>query len=186
MSTGNVFHDIEITEKEIAMKIIASLQKELKETKSNFNAAMRQMPHVCGNCISHRGGSCDVGETNYLEDCDMWVWDNTVKRKDNNMKDDLINRTTLIPDIGDAEIENGTKMVHYSADCIRNAPTVDAAPEVHAQWVEEFDENGVSWGTYYCSICHGGPGNDSDGKPWLSANCPNCGARMDAEEGAGE
>ena len=45
----------------------------------------------------------------------------------------LIDVDALTPDIGDAEIENGTKMVHYSAACIQNAATVDAAPEVRCR-----------------------------------------------------
>lgn len=107
------------------------------------------------------------------------------------MKGDTISRSALLRKIEKwLDRYNGDLVKRLcfakAKDIVENAPTVNAEPVVHAQWIEEFDENGVSWGTYYCSICHGGPGNDSDGKPWLSANCPNCGARMDAEEGAGE
>ena len=42
----------------------------------------------------------------------------------------LIDADNLVPDICDAEIEYGTKPVHFSANAIDLAPTVDAVPVV--------------------------------------------------------
>jgi len=60
-------------------------------------------------------------------------------------------------------------------DVIDNAPTVDAVPVVHGEWI---DRNGSIvapfWERYECSEC----GARSDNSKY----CPNCGARMDADE----
>ena len=45
----------------------------------------------------------------------------------------LIDADNLIPDICDAEIEYGTKPVHFSANAIDLAPTVDAVPVVRCR-----------------------------------------------------
>ena len=45
----------------------------------------------------------------------------------------LINADNLIPDICDAEIEYGTKPVHFSANAIDLAQTVDAVPVVRCK-----------------------------------------------------
>ena len=45
----------------------------------------------------------------------------------------LIDADNLVPDICDAEIEYGTKPVHFSANAIDNAPTVDAVPVVRCR-----------------------------------------------------
>lgn len=50
---------------------------------------------------------------------------------------------------------------------------------VHGRWIEEHDEDGLSWGTYYCSVCHKSPCNDYNEKPALTDYCPFCGALMD-------
>ena len=42
----------------------------------------------------------------------------------------LIDADNLAPDICDAEIEYGTKPVHFSANAIDFAPTIDAVPVV--------------------------------------------------------
>ena len=42
----------------------------------------------------------------------------------------LIDADNLVPDICDAEIEYGTKPVHFSANAIDLDPTVDAVPVV--------------------------------------------------------
>lgn len=44
---------------------------------------------------------------------------------------DLIDRSTLTPDLGDAEVENGTIPVHYSADQIKNADSIAARPKTY-------------------------------------------------------
>ena len=65
-------------------------------------------------------------------------------------------------------------------DDILEAPTVDAAPEVHGRWVK-----GTSCGTYwnYCSICGGKILKNEYQQDYFSDYCPFCGARMDGGEG---
>ena len=45
----------------------------------------------------------------------------------------LIDSDNLVPDICDAEIEYGTKPVHFSANAIDLAQTVDAVPVVRCK-----------------------------------------------------
>ena len=45
----------------------------------------------------------------------------------------LIDADNLAPDICDAEIEYGTKPVHFSANAIDFAPTIDAVPVVRCR-----------------------------------------------------
>ena len=45
----------------------------------------------------------------------------------------LIDADNLVPDICDAEIEYGTKPVHFSANAIDLTPTVDAVPVVRCR-----------------------------------------------------
>ena len=45
----------------------------------------------------------------------------------------LIDADNLAPDICDAEIEYGTKPVHFSANAIDFAPTIDAVPVVRCK-----------------------------------------------------
>ena len=45
----------------------------------------------------------------------------------------LIDADNLVPDICDAEIEYGTKPVHFSTNAIDLAPTVDAVPVVRCR-----------------------------------------------------
>ena len=45
----------------------------------------------------------------------------------------MIDADNLAPDICDAEIEYGTKPVHFSANAIDLAPTVDAVPVVRCR-----------------------------------------------------
>ena len=45
----------------------------------------------------------------------------------------LIDADNIVPDICDAEIEYGTKPVHFSANAIDLAPTVDAVPVVRCK-----------------------------------------------------
>ena len=45
----------------------------------------------------------------------------------------LIDSDNLVPDICDAEIEYGTKPVHFSANAIDLAPTVDVVPVVRCE-----------------------------------------------------
>ena len=55
----------------------------------------------------------------------------------------LIDADNLVPDICDAEIEYGTNPVHFSANAIDLAPTVDAVPVVRCRECKYWgDEDG--------------------------------------------
>lgn len=63
-----------------------------------------------------------------------------------------------------------------------NAPTIDAMPVQHGRWIPtEYDcyANGAPvWDKWECSEC----GHEHNGeKDTLTAFCPDCGAKMDAE-----
>ena len=60
----------------------------------------------------------------------------------------LINADNLIPDICDAEIEYGTKPVHFSANAIDLAQTVDAVPVVRCRECKYY-KTGVCLKIYY-------------------------------------
>lgn len=67
--------------------------------------------------------------------------------------------------------------LHDAIERIRNAPTVDAVPVVHARWIDSRQR--VSF--YMCSACKSGV---KEHQPFYSnvwKYCPNCGARMDGE-----
>lgn len=58
----------------------------------------------------------------------------------------------------------------------KDAPTVDAVPVVHGEWLLRHEGHGHYW---ECSECHENP------CIYVTKNtkfCPNCGARMDLEE----
>lgn len=63
-------------------------------------------------------------------------------------------------------------------DEIRHAPTVDAVPVVHGQWISK-NPHGYAW-TFVCSNC-----GYVDGYPFNDRHnyCPNCGAKMDIKDG---
>ena len=56
---------------------------------------------------------------------------------------------------------------------LRKAPAIDAVPVVHARWIH--DNNNL----YGCSECMA---RETMSHKKLKKFCPNCGARMDAEE----
>ena len=60
----------------------------------------------------------------------------------------MIDADNLVPDICDAEIEYGTKPVHFSANAIDNAPTVDAVPVVRCGKCKHY-KTGVCLKIYY-------------------------------------
>ena len=68
---------------------------------------------------------------------------------------------------------------------IEEAPTVDAAPVVHGEWIGEHGEHvpltdGSTENSCSCSIC-GRWLVGSDEYPTFGYYCPNCGAKMDEE-----
>ena len=71
---------------------------------------------------------------------------------------------------------NGETTMECVERSIRNAPTIEAKPVVHAHWEEQND------GTHFCSRC----GNDAtytyEGKELVGFLCPFCGAQMDSLE----
>ena len=58
----------------------------------------------------------------------------------------LIDADNLVPDICDAEIEYGTKPVHFSANAIDLAPTVDAIPVVRCRECKNWKPSGSKAG----------------------------------------
>jgi len=79
---------------------------------------------------------------------------------------------------------------HYAynicAKEIRNAPTADVMPVIHAKWISRPG----TLGDWYCSNCYEdilydvqeyGGGNYHDINTVWSKYCPHCGAKMDLE-----
>ena len=62
----------------------------------------------------------------------------------------------------------GRRMVEIVADCIVNAPTIEAKPVVHAHWEE------IANGYMVCSYCR-----ESVEENRKYSYCPICGAQMD-------
>ena len=60
----------------------------------------------------------------------------------------IIDADNLVPDICDAEIEYGTKPVHFSANAIYLTPTVDAVPVVRCRECKHY-KTGVCLKIYY-------------------------------------
>ncbi len=66
-----------------------------------------------------------------------------------------------------------------SVESIEKAPTLDYAPVVHGEWMDNVDENGFLRNAWRkCSACGG---LNYSKKPNY---CPNCGAKMRGEAGA--
>ena len=64
---------------------------------------------------------------------------------------------------------------------INNAPTID--PVKHGKWIFDLSEVDWTYGPYVCSECHVRNGDFIGGGLNKRTNyCPNCGAKMDAEE----
>ena len=91
--------------------------------------------------------------------------------------DKLLEKTEcLFKDLNSTEDYMGIGYNHGVGDSIaiiKNAPTIEAEPVKHGEW----RDYPIADGCLQCSICGvlriGGPSNF----------CPNCGAKMDAEEG---
>ena len=80
----------------------------------------------------------------------------------------------------DPEVARNHRLEHeHFLRLIALAPDADVEPVVHARWIVEFDDRG--WKKHSCSGCGYFRRTDIH----VSLNwyyCPNCGAKMDAEE----
>lgn len=88
----------------------------------------------------------------------------------------LIDADALLSDI-ERTIEESGCVNHESEimDCVRYAPTVDAAPVVRGEWEPIF--KGAD--TCKCSVCKRKGFSDSDFGFIATPYCPNCGAEME-------
>ena len=73
------------------------------------------------------------------------------------------------------DYESGVKVI----DHIETMSSAEVEPVKHGRW--EPVTNGR--GGFECSICHSYAPSYQDGVEWLSLYCPNCGAKMNTEEG---
>lgn len=66
-----------------------------------------------------------------------------------------------------------------------NIPAADVRPERHGKWVswEEAGNYIPSPNRHECSVCHDCAQFLVNGIELLSSYCPNCGAKMDGEDG---
>ena len=82
----------------------------------------------------------------------------------------LIDANALMRDIEQYHLSDG-KFQHW----VEVQPTIDAEPVRHGKW--ELAEDG-----WYCSACEMYPPFDCDPEEKGIPYCPNCGARMGAED----
>lgn len=76
----------------------------------------------------------------------------------------------------------GPEMYVIGQGYVMDAPTADVAPVVHGRWLPIKDD----YGQLYCGCCSNcgcEPMRNPFRRPWM--HCPNCGARMDGQEGDG-
>ena len=107
---------------------------------------------------------------------------------------DLILRAAAIEAFDDERVDRnyGDVSPESVIEVIESSPAVDAAPVVHGRWVKvpgyatpggdpvwRCSECGK--GVHVYGIEHGTYGAEVADGQWVS--CPNCGARMDGEEG---
>ena len=107
------------------------------------------------------------------------------------MEHDLISRIDLLEDLGascyDLDALTGvTGDERTLQEAIMQYPAIDAVPVVHARWIDEIEPNAVTSSGrevhfYRCSAC-GFQWNNKTAVSHYFKFCPNCGARMDAEE----
>lgn len=62
---------------------------------------------------------------------------------------------------------------------VKEAPTIDAEPVRHGQWILVLADKRGRGGVYNCTACNGC-------RPIKSAYCPDCGAKMDGGASDGE
>ncbi|MFA5154446.1 MAG: hypothetical protein WC554_18015 [Clostridia bacterium] len=65
-------------------------------------------------------------------------------------------------------------------EAVNEIPAADVAPVVRGEWVHGCNEDAREY--CYCSECSEDALKDKSGYTEFSDYCPNCGARMDAQE----
>ena len=101
----------------------------------------------------------------------------------------LIDADELQRDMMDM-VASGMYVLEDMIDAVIEAPTIDAVPVVHGEWVEE-NRNPRS-AQFVCSVCHRTAYDiqPTRNKAWRKrcryAYCPNCGARMDGKENSND
>ena len=83
------------------------------------------------------------------------------------IRQEMLEENTMSSDFAAEVIET------VQDEYLQNAPTVDAAPVVHGEWIDGRPYVNSRWKV--CSVCHC-TGPDPQGG---FAYCPNCGAKMD-------
>ena len=68
----------------------------------------------------------------------------------------------------------------YTSRILKDAPTIDAVPVVHGEWI--FQRIRGSMGTKTCSVCGYQSWQSIMRMDNIGNYCPNCGARMDGGE----
>lgn len=66
-----------------------------------------------------------------------------------------------------------------TVDLLENLPSAEVEPVKHGRWIPVTNGRGG----FECSICYSYAPSYQDGVEWLSLYCPNCGAKMNTEEG---
>lgn len=83
------------------------------------------------------------------------------------------------PALSPSEAQRSIGNLRVALNMLRKMPTIDAKPIVHAKWIvskDDFDDGFGERDYPFCSNCHTGV-YKHDAKYY----CPNCGAKMDAE-----
>lgn len=98
-----------------------------------------------------------------------------------NQRDAMFEIKTLAKEIArqNGGVDETVLFLKEAYDRIEAMPTIDAVPVVHARWVP----NHGSYGTPHCSNCKWRIPYSEDSTLDARSFCPNCGAKMDAEEG---
>lgn len=109
----------------------------------------------------------------------------------NAMKEDLKNMLARVMYESDLDFDHSHAKIwtatitgiQHSIKRLDNAPTIDAVPVVHGRWVETGKVFVHSMYDLFtkCSKCSFGHVRNEYQEPYRY--CPNCGAKMDAEEG---
>ena len=91
--------------------------------------------------------------------------------------DALLEKVQFRVRINDDTDKTIKRCVEITRNLIKNAPTADVEPVVHGRWDLIIDK-GISY--HQCSVCGFYP---NYGIVLHSNYCPNCGCRMEGEEG---